>query len=103
MNMSFLPWSENASPETDEDDAGRRFYEREIKKLHKRAKAEVPSESKYYHVSYLCKRVSLIAHLVLCLQRRNISKKDYIELSQKLNIDIILELNKRNLIDHDGW
>lgn len=103
MNMHVLPWSINAEPDTDEDDSGRTFYLAEIQKHHRRARVEVPAGPEYYSLCYLCKRCSLVGHLVLLLKQRKINRKEYIELSLKLNIDIILELDKRKLLQDDGW
>lgn len=99
MNIHVSP--ESSIPETDEDDAGRKFYFHEIQKIHERTLwftlniIDIDKGDMWY----LCKRVRLIWYLAILRANNRITSDRYIELSSWNNGDIMYSWDLRNNYD----
>lgn len=95
MNMHFFSWSDNSSPELEEEDSARKFYLRRISKVHKQASISSVSQPEYSNINMLSTRYSLMVRMLFSYKRWDISEKDYKELAGMLNSEIPWEIQKR--------
>ena len=99
--MIVVPWARNDLPETDDDEDARRIFTKDFSHMFSKAVGDIvsPIDTIYNNsgIVYLCHRVHLISHLTsLCLWQY-ITDKEYIELYQKENCDIISWWTENNL------
>lgn len=101
--MQFLPWSQNSTPDTDEDDPARRYYKLRLKRLQDRFNLPRDTWPEYSNILKTCHRFWLITHLIFLWKNKRLSKKDYTYISSLWNIGIIHELQKRGLAPEEAF
>lgn len=93
MNMQFLPWTDNFTPDLDEDDPDRRKYLKKVRQIHTESIGNILAidmkNDNIGSLGYLSQRVRFMTYLALMLFHKRISKERYKEFAQMQNGDIL--------------